>query len=181
MARRHKSSEHPVHFISGDVRHRIPLFKIRPDFAGLFLDALCFYRREKGIRIFAYVVMPDHYHLLLGFPQELSVSDFLRDFKSYVGKQIVQKLRASGAVKLLERFRVSDSPRRRRDPTYGVLQPDNDDRVAHSERFFRQKLEYIHSNPWKEGLVERTVDYPWSSCRAYMTGEPHPIPIDSLD
>lgn len=181
MRRRHKSTEHPLHFISGYVRHRIPLFKIRPEFAKLFLEALSFCRQQKGIRILGYVVMPSHYHLLLGFPQGLLVSDFLRDFKSYVGKQVVERLQAEAALGLLEKFRGPGSPRRRRDPTYRVLQPDNDVRSVYSERFFRQKLEYIHNNPWKEGLVERTVDYPWSSCRAYMTGESQPIPIDSLD
>lgn len=109
----------------------------------------------------------------------MRVSDFLRDFKSYVGKQVVERLRAAGALELLERFRSPSRPKRRRDPTYRVLQPDNDDRAVYSERFLRQKLEYIHNNPWKDGLVERTVDYPWSSCRAYMTGEPYPIAIDS--
>ncbi len=178
MARRHKSSEYPVHFISGYVRRRIPLFKIRPDLAKLFLDTLCFYRREKGLRIFAYVVMPDHYHLLLGFPVGLPVSDFLRDFKSYVGKQVVERLRAGGALELLKRFRSPSSPKRRRDPSYRVLQPDNDDRVVCSGRFYRQKLEYIHNNLWTKGLVERTVDYPWSSCRSYLTGIPDPISID---
>ena len=87
MRRRHKSSEYPVHLISGYVRYRVPLFELRPDIARLFMEALCFYRRKYGLQIFGYVVMPDHYHLLLGFPPVLRISNFLRDFKSYVGKQ----------------------------------------------------------------------------------------------
>lgn len=110
MARRHKSAEYPVHFISGDVRGKIPLFKIRPEFAKLFLDTLCFYRKEKRIRVFAYVVMPDHYHLLLGLPADIKVSDFLRDFKSYVGKQVVERLRGDETLKLLERFAAAAPP-----------------------------------------------------------------------
>ncbi len=179
MRRRHKSSEYPVHFISGYVRYRVPLFELRPDIARLFVEALCFYRRKYGLQIFGFVVMPDHYHLLLGFPPVLRISNFLRDFKSYVGKQVVERLQAEGAFTLLDRFRNSRSRKRFRDPKYRVLQPDNDDRVIYSEKFFRQKLDYIHSNPVKKGLVPIAAEYPWSSCRSYLTGEEHPIRVDA--
>lgn len=180
MARRHKSVEYPVHFISGYVRHRVPLFQARPDFAGLFLDALCFYREKRRLRIFGFVIMPDHYHLVLGFPQGVRVSNFLRDFKSYLGRQTVEKLKQDGSV-LLERFRLSRPRQRYRDPSYAVLQPDNDDRVIFSEKFFRQKLDYIHNNPVRKGLVRTAAEYPWSSCASYVTGEAQPIELDARD
>lgn len=179
MRRRFKSSEYPIHFVSGYIRHRIPLFQQHTEFADLFLEALSFYRRNRGLRIFGYVVMPDHYHLLLGIPEKARINDFLRDFKSYLGKQIVQQLTSNRAFALLDRFQLSRPRRRRRDPTYAIFQRDNDDRVIFSERFFRQKLAYIHNNPAKKGLVEVAADYRWSSCQSYLTGEAHPISLDS--
>jgi len=179
MRRRYKSSTYPTHFISGYVRHRLPLFQLRPDFVSLFLQALCFYREKSGLRIFGYVVMPDHYHLLVGFPKEVRVRDFLRDFKSYVGKEIVERLRKEEAFDLLESFRLSHPRKRQRDPNYAVFQPDNDDRVIYSERFFRQKLNYIHNNPVRKNLAPAAADYQGSSCRSYLSGEPHPIRLDS--
>ncbi|MFQ5664453.1 MAG: transposase [Terriglobia bacterium] len=179
MARRHKASEHPVHFISGYVRHRVPLFQTRPHFAQLFLDALCFYRQKLGLRIYGYVVMPDHYHLLLGFPYGLRISDFLRDFKSYLSRQIVERLTTEKDLGLLRRFQLSRPRKRRRDPTYGILQPDNDDRVIYTEKFFQQKLRYIHNNPVRKALVAAAADYPWSSCRSYLTGVADPIALDA--
>lgn len=178
MRRRFKSSEFPIHFISGYIRHRIPLFQLRPAFAQLFLESLCFYRERSGLQIFGYVVMPDHYHLVLGLPEGTRLSDFLRDFKSFLGKQFVERLAAEGTNALLRRFRISQARKRHRDPTYAIFQPDNDDRVIYSEQFFRQKLDYVHANPLRKDLVETAADYPWSSCRSYVTGEPHPIPLD---
>jgi REP element-mobilizing transposase RayT len=178
MKRRYKSSNYATHYTTGYVRHRIPIFRLRPEFARLFLETLCFYRNKSGLRIFGYVVMPDHYHLLLGFQPNMRVSDFLRDFKSYVGKQIVEQLKTQAATNLLERFRLQQPRTRRRDPSYAVFQPDNDDRVLYSERFFRQKLNYIHNNPVRKGLVVSAVDYPWSSCRSHVNGGEEPIPID---
>jgi REP element-mobilizing transposase RayT len=178
VKRRSKLSEYPTHFISGYVRQRVPLFQLRPEFAGLFLEVLQFYRRKLGLRVYGYVVMPDHYHLLLGFPPSLPVSDFLRDFKSYLGRQVVDRLAAEGDVNLLQRFQVERQRKRKRDPTYAVLQPDNDDRVIYTKRFFNQKLRYIHNNPVKRGLAAAAVDYPWSSCRSYLDGTAHPIKLD---
>ena len=176
--RRHKSSDYPVHFISGYVRHRIPIFKLQPEFSQLFLESLCFYREKLGIQIFGYVIMLDHYHLLLGFPESVQVSNFLRDFKSYVGRQMVERLKVEGSQALSEHFRLSRQPKRHRDPIYGVFQPDNDDRVIYSEKFFRQKVNYIHDNPARKGLVTGAANYPWSSCRSYLTGEAGPILLD---
>lgn len=178
MRRRYKPSDYPTHFISGYVRNRVPLFQLRPDFASLFLQALCFYRQKSGLRILGYVVMPDHYHLLLGFPKDIRVRDFLRDFKSYLGKEIVEGLGSEQAFGLLERFRLSRPRRRQRDPNYAVFQPDNDDRVIYSERFFQQKLNYIHNNPLRKRLVASAADYQASSCRSYLSGEPHPVRLD---
>jgi len=178
MRRRYKSSEYPIHFISGYVRHRVWLFQLCPEFADQFLDSLCFYREHSGLRIYGYVVMPDHYHLVLGFPEGVRVSDFLRDFKSFLGRQFVERLASEGTSDLLSKFRLSHVRTRRRDPTYAIFQPDNDDRVIHSEKFFRQKLDYLHANPLRKGLVKTAAEYTWSSCRSYITGEPHPIALD---
>lgn len=59
-----------------------------------------------------------------------------------------------------------------------VFQPDNDDRVIYSEKFLRQKVNYIHTNPVTKGLVTVAADYPWSSCKSYLTGNPSPVGLD---
>jgi putative transposase len=41
-----------------------------------------------------------------------------------------------------------------------------------------QKIAYVHANPVRRGLVECPEDWPWSSGRAWQTGEDHPIAID---
>jgi putative transposase len=41
-----------------------------------------------------------------------------------------------------------------------------------------QRVDYIHNNPVKRGLVEDPCDWPWSSAREWLTGEKGPIPID---
>ena len=48
----------------------------------------------------------------------------------------------------------------------------------YSERFLRQKLNYLHRNPVRAGLVEQPGDYVYSSYRNYVCGEDWLIEID---
>jgi hypothetical protein len=61
----------------------------------------------------------------------------------------------------------SSPPQRWKDARFKVLQADNDVVRIQSEKFFHQKLDYIHANPVRHGVVERAIDYPYSSLRWY--------------
>ena len=49
-----------------------------------------------------------------------------------------------------------------------------------SESFFMQKVNYIHMNPVRAGLVARAEDYRWSSARCWLErmAEDEPLPMD---
>lgn len=108
------------------------------------LDACLFWNGEKCL-IHACAVMPDHVHLLLeptpapdgsGFH---SLAEILHGIKSYSAKQINKLLNRRGSFWL--------------DETY--------DRYIRSESDFDEKPDYIASNPVRDGLVERSEDYPF--------------------
>ena len=114
-----------------------------------------------------YVLLPDHYHLLLAVPQGVPLPSLLRDFKSAVGKQIVDSLKLRRQYTWLRRLQIARSPQRRKDAQFRVLQADNYIKRVLSERFFQQKLDYVHANPVRQGLAERIIDYPFSSAKWY--------------
>ena len=102
-----------------------------------------------------YVFMPSHIHLLIVIDGK-NLANLMRDFKKYTSQ------------KALKEHGISDS--RVWTPRY--------DRVAiHSEEAFRTKLEYIHNNPVKSGLVEKREDWSWSSARCYTSNENGPLPV----
>ncbi len=138
-----------------------------PRHCRIFLDNLRFYRRKYGYDVLGYVLLPDHYHLLLAVPPEVPLQSLLRDFKSSVGKQIIDSLKLRRLDSRLRRLRIARAPRRRRDAQFSVLQADNVVKRVVTERFFQQKLDYIHANPVRHGLVEKIIDYPFSSARWY--------------
>ena len=169
MKRRDKSANHGWLFITGAAYRRVPLFW-KPEYCEIFLENLSFYRRKYHFDVLGYVLLPDHNHLLLAVPEEVPLQDLLRDFKSQVGRQVVDTLRRNGEKDLLQRLAVK-KVRRRKDARFRVLQGDNYIRRIFSEKFFRQKLEYIHLNPVREGLADSLVDYLYSSARWYEGAE----------
>ncbi|MFQ5817285.1 MAG: transposase [Terriglobia bacterium] len=153
-------------FISATTYRRLPLFRYRRP-CQIFFENLEFYHRKYNFRLHAYVLMPNHFHLLINFPADRRLADFLRDFKSAVGIQILDWLKTEGRTQLLSRLALNRSPQRRKDPRYAVWQRDSYITPLVSTKLLRQRLNYIHANPIREGLAATPEAYPYSSARAY--------------
>ncbi len=167
-------------FISGAAYHRIPVFRYKKP-CEIFLQTLEAYRRKYEMRAHAYALMPDHYHILLWFPPQHRLVDFLRDFKSLVGKQILEWIHQEGLSHLLARFQLSRTQHRERDARYCVLQYNSYVKTLPSLRALQQKLNYIHLNPVREGLSKTLEAYLYSSARAYAGRGPSVVKIDRLE
>ena len=112
-------------------------------------------REQYDLCVYAYVVMPEHVHLLVNEPGLGDLAQLLQSLKQSVARTLA--LRAA-------------------DPFWQARYYDFN---VWSERKFREKLRYIHRNPVKRGLVERPEHWPWSSFRHYMTGESGVVEIES--
>ncbi len=167
-------------FISGSSYRRIPLFRYKRA-CEIFLKTLEAYRRKYDLRVHAYALLPEHYHLLLWFPPQHRLVDFLRDFKSLVGKQVVEWLQQAKLSQLLARFEFRRAPRRARDARYCVLQHNSYVKTLLSSRALRQKLNYIHFNPVGQRLAATPEAYPQSSARAYAGQGLSIVKLDRLE
>ncbi|MFQ5694455.1 MAG: transposase [Terriglobia bacterium] len=167
-------------FISGSVHRRIPIFRYEIPHK-IFLQALEAYRRKYGFRLHAYALMPDHYHLLLWFPSDRKLVDFLRDFKSLVGKQVVEWLQTEKLTRLLARFRLKSTPRRQKDARYCILQYNSHVKALSGSRALRRTIGYIHLNPVRERLAAAPEGYAYSSARAYTSKGSSVVKTDRLE
>ena len=167
-------------FISGSTHRRIPLFRYRRA-CDIFLKTLEAYREKYALRIHAYALMPDHYHLLLWFPPEHDLVDLLRDFKSLVGGKIVEWLKREKLDALLAHFQLKNAPRRTRDARYCILQYNSYIKSVVGSSAMEQTLNYIHQNPVREGLVESPEEYPYSSGGAYAGKRFGPVKVGRLE
>ena len=77
----------------------------------------------------------------------------------------------------LEKLRHQDQ---KRNHQYSLWQTEKNVLPIFSEGMFMQKVNYIHQNPVREGLVEKATDYRWSSARIWQgcSLEDEPLAID---
>jgi putative transposase len=167
-----------LYFITTKAERHAHIFK-RESIIRIILDSLHFLRTNRHIKLFVFVIMPNHIHLICKLSKEYTVSDMMRDFKRHTARQIIRQLLAENetdTLKLLQRLNKDN----RQD--YKVWEDSYDARDVFSPEFLQQKMDYIHHNPcqpqWK--LVELPEEYPWSSARFYLLDKPSVIPVDDV-
>ncbi len=157
-----------LHFITCSCYRRQPLLGTSPR-RDLFLKVLEQVRRRYQFVVVGYVVMPEHFHLLMSEPQERTPSTVMQ------------------ALKLGFARRVLAEARRRRSPAQPSLLDHISQHVWQS-RFYDfnvwstykrvEKLRYMHRNPVQRGLAPSPELWPWSSFRAYALAEPGVVRVN---
>ena len=153
------SHDSPVLYITLVTNHRIPVFrtdKMRELMCNFIDEA----RKSAGFLLFAYVVMLDHLHLLTSRPS--TTSDVLRVVKGLTARRVIDYLKDNNYASSLKKL---EHQVRDRNYKYSLWQTEKNVFEVFSEKMFMQKLNYIHQNPVRGGLVERAIDYRWSSAR----------------
>jgi putative transposase len=149
-----------LHFITCSCYQRRPFFKaVRA--RDIFVQELDRIRRKAGFRLLGYVVMPEHVHLLMGEPLEGDPSTALHDLKLRVAKRLRggRKKRVEGQRELP----FGPFPQAMRSFWQARFYDFN----VYTEGKKKEKLNYMHANPVKRGLVEHPKDWRWSSWEFY--------------
>jgi REP element-mobilizing transposase RayT len=171
-----KRIEGSVFYISTNITNRLRIFD-RPSFIIPVLDSLNYYRYQFQCKLFGYVIMLDHLHLLLYPTGESSVvSDFMRDFKRFKSGRITRQAELEGKLDWVAQFQRAGEETKRAEKK--VWQDSFWEQSIFSEKFMREKLNYIHMNPVRAGLVDKSGKYPYSSFRNYEFGDNTLIDID---
>jgi REP element-mobilizing transposase RayT len=169
-----------AYFVTWTVVDWLPLFS-EPVYRQIVLDALNFLRTNKHTQLNAFVVMATHIHAVLWPDDGISLSDVIRDFKRFTSRRISKEAEQRGAKQLLVRFRAARTGNRAQEvSTYQVWQEGSHAEALFSEKFARQKIDYIHLNPVRAGMVEKADEWPYSSARSYTLGEETYPPVELL-
>ena len=146
----------------------------------ILVDALAYCRTAKGLRIYAYVVMTNHFHIIAETEAAGTLSGVMRDLKGHTSKTILRQLREEGRESLLQ-F-LESTPLRRHGNTDAKLWQDGFHPVfLSSPEWFVQKLEYLENNPVRKGYVELPEHWKYSSARNRILGDHSLLEIDSFD
>lgn len=140
----------------------------RKVYRDIVIESLKYYQKEKSLEIYAFVIMSNHIHLLVRSGNE-NLSGTLRDFKSHISKEILKTIKEQNESRrewLLMIFKYAAS-KHKRNSTYQLWTHENHAEEIYSNKFIEQKLDYIHNNPVRAGIVLNSEDYLYSSARNY--------------
>ena len=145
----------------------------RPLYKDITIESLKYCQSEKGLNLYAYVIMNNHIHLITSAKEGYNLSDILRDFKKFTSKKtlsaIENNLQESRRDWMLWLFR-SAGKKNSNNTNYQFWQQDNRPIELSVNEMMEQRLNYIHMNPVKERIVEEPEHYIYSSAKTY-TGE----------
>ena len=168
--RRFQQSGHS-HFVTFSCYRRQPNF-VSPAVYDLFPRCLEDMRRRFGMRIYGYVVMPEHVHLLLSEPDQGTLADAIHYLKLSFAKRL-RSLRTGAPGSPLRWANLGS------EKLGSFWQKRYYDRNVRDAPEFSVKLRYLHRNPVKRGLVKEPGDWKWSSFRHYAFREVGVVEIES--
>ena len=152
-----------VYFLTFTVKNWYYIFDRHNRFE-ILGDSISYCRRHKGLRLYAYVFMINHIHLIASAPD---MAAFVRDFKRHTSSEISKNIIAT-EPDLLRLFQT--------DEKWEFWQKTNMPKIIESEDYFSQKVNYIHNNPVKKQYVQNPEHWLWSSANPEST-----IKIDNIE
>lgn len=162
------SPESP-YFVTFTVIFWIDIFTRRV-YRDIVLDSFKFCQQNKGLVIHAWVIMSNHIHMIISRNDKYLLQEIVRDFKKYTARNIIEEIENSeeeSRKKWLLWMMAAAGRRNSRNETYQFWQQHNKPIELYSAPVIEQKLDYIHQNPVKAGIVLSAEEYYYSSAKNY--------------
>lgn len=164
--------ENAPYFITMTVIAWVDVFT-RKRYKDIVIDSLKYCQQNKGLELYAFVIMSNHIHLIARTTEGHSLTDYIRDFKKYTAKEILRSIHddvESRKEWLLNMFRYvgKQNPN---NTEYQFWQNDNHPILLSRPDWVKQRLDYVHYNPVEAGWVQSPEEYLYSSARNYGSRE----------
>jgi len=157
-----------LYYLTYSVMEWLPVF-VSQGRCQIVTESLSFCHRDKQLRVKAYVIMPTHLHMIV-FDADWDserLKRTLADLRKFTGRQLSDYCARHTPRCFAEALRaqaVADRERR-------FWQPSRHAEAITSERFWRQKLDYLHDNPRRKGLVLNPQQWRYSSAAWQLLGD----------
>ena len=178
------TDQYGIYFLTFTLVAWVDLFT-RRQCSQILLDSFKYCQEHKGLKLYAYVIMGSHLHLIAAAKEgSQGLSAIIRDYKRFTSSQIIKwitdnpKESRRAWLDLIFKYHAKFNSN---NQTYQVWQQHNRPMWCFSRKFTFQKLNYIHNNPVKAGIVDRPEDYRYSSARNYLNRNDSLIDVNLLD
>lgn len=164
-----------LHFITSTIVNWIPIFR-DDKYTEILIDCIRFCQKQKGLKVHAYVIMENHFHMVVS---GINIKSIIQSLKGYSARKIVEELERSNEKKILFNLKSAKLSHKIKS-NYQVWQEGYHPQLITTTYMLQQKVDYIHSNPVKHLLVKEPNEWKYSSLH-YYSGEPSVIDIDELN
>jgi len=153
-----------IYFLTFTVKNWYYIFDRHNRFE-ILSDSVQYCQKHKNLKVFAYVFMLNHIHLIVTSPD---IIGFVRDFKCHISREIQKNICAFEPT-VLKLFEINKGQ-------YEFWEKTNMPVLIESDKVLQQKADYIHDNPVRKQYVNDPSHWVWSSANPKST-----IKIDQLE
>jgi len=167
-----------IYFITFACYGWLPLIELSQGYDAVynFFTAL----GKQNHTVLAYVIMPNHLHLLLHYSGGKNLNTVIGNGKRFMAYEIVDKLKKANNASVLKALsNARNATEIKANKQHKVFETSFDWKWCNSDKLLEQKLSYIHSNPCKGkwNLANSPFEYVHSSAKYYLTGEQGFYPV----
>lgn len=178
------SDQFGMYFITITVVGWVDLFT-RKECKDILMDSLKFCVINKGLVLYAYVIMSSHLHLIVRANEGSDgLSAIIRDFKKFTSRNLIKWILDNPLesrrdwLKIVFEYHAKFNSNNQH---FQVWQRDNHPEILLHPKFTEQKFNYIHANPVVAGIVNLEEEYIYSSARNYMGRKDFVVEVEVID
>jgi len=174
----------PAYFVTNTIVEWKNIFIFKP-YIKIIVDSWKHFQQKRDIIFYAFVIMPSHLHYIVQPTKEkYGIIEMQRDFKKFTSKRILDGLyyelkngffpvidifnnkgfKRESATELLNLFKLIGKYSRQ---SHKVWMSEEKPIQITSDKFMKQKINYIHFNPFRTNITSEPKDYLYSSARNY--------------
>ena len=167
------NDENAAHFITSTIVEWLPVFTTAPC-CDILVRSLEYCHQHKGLRIHAWAILDNHFHAIVSGPQ---LARTLADLKKFTARAILDQIKLERREWLLNQLAYFCAAHKR-DSSHQIWQEGVHPQVITSDEMMLQKLEYLHNNPVKRGLVASPEHWCYSSAHEWLPGAVPSLRVD---
>ncbi len=163
-------------FVTSTVVEWLPVFTNEKYFR-IMTDSISFCRQNKGLKVMAYVILDNHFHMIC---KDDKLSDTMRSLKGFTADKIIECLKEEKKNWLLNQFSFYKK-KHKSETNYQIWQESFHPQEILTDDILQQKVDYIHLNPVKRGYVTEPEHWKYSSAGYYTNGKIGPVIVDEFE
>ena len=169
MRNRYKVVEEDgLYLISSTIVDWIPIFTSDKYFQ-ILIESMKFCQKIKGLKIFFYVLMDNHFHMIASGE---NLSTTIASLKRHTAFEIIKELKSENKYWALQQFKLQKKDYKD-DSIHQVWQEGFHPQLISSAEMLAQKVDYLHQNPVKKGLINEPEFWKYSSaCNKDFDSDP---------